>query len=314
MISVVIPAYNQEKYICDALDSIASQTQSVSEIIIVDDGSTDDTEKKVNYWASKNTAIELNYIKTENGGVSTARNIGINASKHEWIALLDGDDIWLPHHIKTLLETLKTYPDVSFVFADATRFGDNLCSTKTRTNYLQQDKITPHMLLEKGDNALLAKSFQEELIKGSFIPCCSTLIKKTDIIKCGGFDVNRSYAEDRECWLRMFSTYQVAVCLKAVSKVRHHAGNQSRHNAINKNMAKIMLVDELLLNSHKYTLNEKCTKQLQLHLKVLGSALVYSASLLGVRQLLITKNDFCCSRSINISIKDYIRALCSSFS
>ncbi len=86
-VSVVIPAYNAEKYIGRAIDSVLAQTRQPDEIIVVDDGSTDNTPNAIKSYGSK-----VYYIHQENGGASVARNTGIEAAKSEWIAFLDADD------------------------------------------------------------------------------------------------------------------------------------------------------------------------------------------------------------------------------
>ena len=101
-ISAVIPAYNAEKYITRAIDSVLGQTRPVDEIIIVDDGSTDNTAEAIKRYGDK-----IQYIYQENAGVSAARNTGIKAAATDWIAFLDADDEWLPERIQLQVELLK---------------------------------------------------------------------------------------------------------------------------------------------------------------------------------------------------------------
>src|SRR3989338_5628145 len=104
LVSVIIPAYNVEKVIVDALDSVYAQTYRPIEVIVIDDGSTDRTPDIVtNYIASKTnltsetnrTDIKLIYVYQKNSGPSKARNAGIKTSKGEYIAFLDADDLWM---------------------------------------------------------------------------------------------------------------------------------------------------------------------------------------------------------------------------
>lgn len=312
MISVVIPAFNEEKYICDALDSIKAQTKEVAEIIVVNDGSTDSTAQKVKLWSKANAQVVLNYIEIDNSGLAAARNKGIEAAKSEWIALLDGDDIWLPEHISTLSSTLEKFPSVRFVFADAIRFGENFDPSNSESNYLKSEKIAPHIIEEKDESALLGKSFQAELTKGSFIPCCSTLINKSCINACGNFDETRTYGEDRECWLRILSINSAAVCRLPVSRVRYHEANKSSSNAIRKNTERVLLAEELLANQDKYKLEKFAIKELKNHLNELRTALIYSASLSGINQMFSLNKNTLLSEKLKFSAKDYLRALKSS--
>ena len=97
-VSVVIPAYNQAKYLGDAIQSVLSQTYRDFEIIVVDDGSTDDTPLVVSQLGGN-----LHYIRQTNQGLAGARNTGIRNAKGSYIALLDSDDIWLPEFLQKIL-------------------------------------------------------------------------------------------------------------------------------------------------------------------------------------------------------------------
>ena len=117
MISVVIPAYNAEDTIIDCLHGVLEQTRAdlIEEILIIDDGSKDNTVEVIN---SNITDNRVKVISKENGGVSTARNLGIKTAKAEWIALLDSDDVWKPNKIEKQIEAIKKYPDISFIGAN----------------------------------------------------------------------------------------------------------------------------------------------------------------------------------------------------
>ena len=95
--SIIIPAYNAERYISEAIESVINQTYTNWELIIVNDGSTDNTEKIAQSYAQKDSRIT--YITQENKGVSVARNIGYNASKGDYLGFLDADDYWLPDNL-----------------------------------------------------------------------------------------------------------------------------------------------------------------------------------------------------------------------
>lgn len=117
MFSVVIPAYNCENTICTVLDSVKNQTRIdlIEEIIIVNDGSTDNTEQIIKQYIENNPNIPINYIKQENKGVSYTRNAGIRKSKSDWIALLDSDDVWLPNKIEQQYEQVRKNPEILFL-------------------------------------------------------------------------------------------------------------------------------------------------------------------------------------------------------
>lgn len=112
--SVVIPAYNRESTICRAIESVLAQEYNSSEIIVVDDGSRDNTRKVVESYSGR-----VRYIYQENRGVAAARNRGVDEAKYEWIAFLDSDDYWLPHHLKRIGKAIiVTGGKASLYFSD----------------------------------------------------------------------------------------------------------------------------------------------------------------------------------------------------
>ncbi len=120
-VSIVIPAYNVSRYICEALDSVFTQTFTDYEVILVNDGSvdTDDLEGALVPFAGR-----LRYIKQENAGASVARNHGLQVAQGEFIAFLDADDLWLPNYLEEQLRFLREH-NCDLVCADALIFGDS---------------------------------------------------------------------------------------------------------------------------------------------------------------------------------------------
>jgi glycosyltransferase involved in cell wall biosynthesis len=115
-VSVIIPVYNGEHYISQAIDSVLSQTDSNYEIIIVDDGSTDNTHQIIQHYIEKcQDPALIRYIFQSNQGVAAARNQGIQIAKGEFIALLDQDDVFLPEKLAHQVAYFKTHPDVAIV-------------------------------------------------------------------------------------------------------------------------------------------------------------------------------------------------------
>ena len=119
-VSVIIPTYNRERLVQLAIDSILNQTYKDIEIIVIDDGSTDNTEEALKHYGNK-----LKYIKQENQGVNTSRNIALSMCSGKYIALLDNDDLWLDFKIELEVEILETYNQAAFVFSDFFIFKTN---------------------------------------------------------------------------------------------------------------------------------------------------------------------------------------------
>ena len=111
-VSVVIPTFNREARLSAAIRSVLNQSLTPSEIIVVDDGSTDATENIIKSFS------EVRYIHQENQGVSQARNHGIRLAEHEWIAFLDSDDEWLPRKLERQWRALDSQPQYRFCHTD----------------------------------------------------------------------------------------------------------------------------------------------------------------------------------------------------
>lgn len=112
-LSVIVPVFNREITIFDCIDSVLKQTVQVNEIIIVDDGSTDRTGEVVRELASQYEIVKL--VQKENGGVASARNLGLSLAKGDWILFLDSDDQWVIDKVKNVIELAATLPEVDFI-------------------------------------------------------------------------------------------------------------------------------------------------------------------------------------------------------
>lgn len=186
-ISVVIPMYNSEKTIVATLDSVFHQTYLPTEIIIVNDGSLDNSLNIVKDYISKHIEILVVLIDKENGGVSSARNAGMKVAKGDWIALLDSDDEWLPNKLQRQKEVLEQNPQIDFLGCNRNgEFFKNVMFKKL--NLLSQ--IKPKDLMFK------------------FLFVVPTVIFKRIIIdKIGFFDETQRYAEEGNYFIRISNKY-----------------------------------------------------------------------------------------------------------
>jgi glycosyltransferase involved in cell wall biosynthesis len=117
-VTVIIPAYNAEKYIAEAIDSVLNQSIKPREIIVIDDGSTDRTYSIASLFTPSITLLSI-----ANGGVSRARNLGMNIAKGEWVAFLDADDLWERDKLAESKAILVKNPDTKLLFSDFYIFG-----------------------------------------------------------------------------------------------------------------------------------------------------------------------------------------------
>lgn len=198
-ISVVIPTYNREKLICDAIDSVLNQTRLdyVKEILVIDDGSTDETEEVIK---NKYDNELIKYIKKENGGVSSARNMGMRYSKGNWIALLDSDDEWISNKIELQVKEIKNNSEIDFL-------GTGYNNKVLRIGLKKIDK-------------LYKANIKDLCIK--FFPVTPSMLFKKEIFeKIGGFNEEQSYAEDGEFCLRICQNFNYYYLPKSLVKIGH---------------------------------------------------------------------------------------------
>ncbi|MBM4135056.1 MAG: glycosyltransferase [Nitrospira sp.] len=187
LFSVVIPAYNAEQYVREALDSVARQTFTEYEIVVVDDGSSDGTPKQVACWAVDHPRIELRVIQQEHGGIGRARNAGVRGATGTYVAFLDVDDLWMERK----LETVALYcqqPKAVELFCHDEWLEEN--GRRRRLRY--------------GPYA----TYRQLLFKGNCLSTSATVVRRTKLLEVGGFSDNPRFngVEDYELWLRLART------------------------------------------------------------------------------------------------------------
>ncbi len=205
MFSVIIPTYNCEKTIRHVLDSVRRQTRFdlVEEIIVLNDGSTDRTGKIVEDYRVRHPDMPILYFHHKNHGVSYIRNRGIRAAKAEWIALLDGDDVWMEQKLERQAQILAQYPDICFLGA-----------------------MEPLKILVRRRHGL-CKMSAADLCLRSFTPTPSVVLKKSAGEALGLFDERRQFAEDEQFFQRFLlydSYYMLAEKLVQISIQKKYDG------------------------------------------------------------------------------------------
>lgn len=215
-IAVVIPCYNSGQTIEDTLRNICNQTYPPAEIIVIDDGSTDDTEERSRRFPN------VKYFKQKNSGVSVARNNGVKLARSDWIAFCDSDDVWDKRKLETYAQLIQEFTSCSFFFHDFYVFTAKGITiergTKAHSKFFpifRENKITISEILPKHtikkftyrDNThtvcdIFYGNAFNALILGNFIMPSTVLIKKDIFLTLGGFDATFPVAEDTELFLR----------------------------------------------------------------------------------------------------------------
>lgn len=190
LVSIIVPCYNQSQYLDEALQSVLDQTYHNWECIIVNDGSPDDTEVVAKQWVEKDGRFV--YLKKENGGLSSARNYGIEQAKGELILPLDADDRIALNYIALAVQSFQEDISLKVVYSKAEKFGE-----------------------EEGLWKLPPFSIYD-LCRFNMV-FCSAVFRRADWKEVGGYDVNMNYGlEDWEFWIAILKNGGNVKCLDDV--------------------------------------------------------------------------------------------------
>jgi glycosyltransferase involved in cell wall biosynthesis len=180
-VSVVIPAYNYGCYVTEAVECALAQTHRPLEVLVIDDGSTDDTRTRLEPYMDR-----ITYIYKDNAGLSAARNTGIRLAKGEWIALLDADDLWHPRKIEIQLAAVAADPAIGLIGLPE-YFGD-------------MPEVVP-------DNPPVRRIDVHDCLAHPPWAPSTVLIRRRCFDTVGLFDETLTSVEDRDMWLRLLVAY-----------------------------------------------------------------------------------------------------------
>ncbi len=208
-IDVIMPAYNAARFLPAAIESVMAQTEEDWRIVLVDDGSTDDTRSVVELYV-KQLGDRFTYIHQENRGLPAARNAAIHASNAPFLALLDADDLWLPNR---LTDSLASFTDrrVGLSYGQISRFDEDGKVFYTFTGNKQQRGSTVNLLYTRRIE----------------LPCPSITFRRECVEKVGFFDESMRATEDRDMWLRIAQHYEVAFVPRVVALYRTSTSSMS---------------------------------------------------------------------------------------
>jgi glycosyltransferase involved in cell wall biosynthesis len=207
LVSVVIACYNGQSYVQAAVGSVLAQTYRDLELIVVDDGSTDDSVSLVAAVSDARVSV----VAQVNSGVAAARNRGAAAARGEYLAFLDQDDLWLPDKLRLQLERFRTCPEAGLVYSDCLLIAEDGTGIGRWSQRYR----------------LLRGRIFEGLIVESVVPISTIMLRRALFEQVGGFRSYR-YVEDLDLILRVAEHHAIEVVDVPMAKYRLHAESTSR--------------------------------------------------------------------------------------
>jgi glycosyltransferase involved in cell wall biosynthesis len=210
-VSVLVPAYNAARYLPAAIDSVVCQTYADWELILVDDGSTDETRSVVHSYVAT-LGMKLRYVYQSNRGLPAARNTGIREAQGEFIAILDADDVWLPTRLARGVAVMDSSPCVGLVHSRVARInvdGDIVGYLGFLRKY-QAGKIAVGIYTRRAN-----------------VLCPTVLFRKQCLDVVGLFDETMRATEDRDLWFRIAERYEIAYIDEILAHSRVTPGSMS---------------------------------------------------------------------------------------
>lgn len=210
MITVVIPLYNKAPHIAQTLDSVLAQTVPADDIIVVDDGSSDEGAEIVLSYAHRGVQL----IRQANQGESAARNTGVNAAKTDYVAFLDADDWWLPNHLEVLQKLALSHPSAALL----------------STSHLirRSDRFfCPKSSLAEGWNGVVQDFFCTYAKGLSLVNSSTACVLRSALISTGGFPVGVRRGPDIITWINLALQFPVAHAHIATSVYNQQAVNRT---------------------------------------------------------------------------------------
>lgn len=206
MFSIVIPLYNKELSIESTIQSVLNQTYQNYEIIVVNDGSNDSSAKVVQ--SIRDTRVRM--IHQENQGVSAARNRGITEANNDWIAFLDGDDLWEKNHLEEIVRMMAAFP-IDKVYVTSFEYSD-------------KRKVFGH---SRSDSIYKIENYFKEALKEALIWTSIIVIHRDCFKKVGYFNTDLNRGEDTDLWVRLASNFDIIKSSVITATYRVEAENRT---------------------------------------------------------------------------------------
>ncbi len=219
LVSVIIPAFNAEKYVRETLDSVLAQTYPALEVIVVDDGSTDSTPSILSEYGER-----IRVIRQPNRGSAVARNVAVSAANGAWVAFIDADDLWRPEKLSRQMECCTRYP-VSHT--DSVCFGEAMAGEVLRSSV-----TTPY-----------AGRVLPQLLVRNFISNSTVMMRRELYLQYGGLNESLHGVEDWALWLRVCADHELGYLPEPVVRYRMHRMSKSM-NTRKRMLDHLQIIDE----------------------------------------------------------------------
>jgi len=214
-VSVILPTYNRGRFLLEAVRSVIAQTWTDWELILVDDGSTDDSVSTIERLGDQR-------IRTitipHSGSPARARNVGVDAARGEWVAFLDSDDLWLPHKLERQLAELNARPEAQW---STTGFG-----------FIDHEGAPTHQRSGKPYEARSGWVFDRMIEGDSVVSIQAVMARRTLLRDVGEFDEALVPREDLDLMLRMAFKAQIAAVVEPLTLVREHPGRTTKASSV----------------------------------------------------------------------------------
>jgi glycosyltransferase involved in cell wall biosynthesis len=249
-VAVVVPAYNQDRYIASMMRAVQQQTFSDWELFIIDDGSTDTTPQVVREFLGDK---RIHYVVQRNQERAVARNAGIEKSSAPYIAFLDADDLWHPEKLAKQLAAIRAQPDVGLCYT----FADSI-------------DLDGKRLQKSGRSHAYSGKVFDRLLHSNFIVNSSVLVRRATLMKVGLFDSQLPVfgSEDWDLWLRIARQQRVCLVEEELTFYRVHLENTPHERILQSGLA---VVDKLYSGSDRLPDSHITRSQAQAYLYMIAA-------------------------------------------
>lgn len=283
-VSVVIPAYNADAFITDALDSIAAQTSPPKEVFVIDDGSRDQTSRRVQDWIDASTPrFMVKLIRQENRGLPATRNVGMREASGEWIALLDADDIWQPRHLEELILAIRLIPDCVAAYGAGRVFAAEEMNSQLYDDFWDNPSRQFGTAINGSNCLRLGKDIFPRLVKGNFIKPSSLMFRADVATEIGYFDEDLRTGEDREFLVRLIFRGDFVYFPESITLYRWHDDNISQSKNAQRNLENSLRVLDKIVRNQSLGLEASQLRACRVEIGAAITSYLYVCSLSGWR-------------------------------